>query len=399
MDTSWLKRYISLSEGTEIPDMFALWCGLSGISASLGRSVHLNMGTYKIYPNMFIILVAGSGRCRKSTSIGQIENLLAKMSPRPNIIAQKITPEALIEAVCDGRVTEKKATVIQIEGSPKVSPINEGFVVVDELSNFLNKKSYEQGLAALLISLYDCKDSFEYRTKGRGKEELKGTCLGLLGGSTIEWIREAVPADAIGGGLTSRMLFIYVKEPPPPQAWTTSDPANDSLRCELARELNRIAQSSGEMTLDPDAKAYYIDSYNTFYTGSPFFANKYLAGYASRRAVHMLKLSMLFSMAESSTMTINLRHIDAAQGLLEDTEKNMVEVMSLITASDAGTKIDSVIIYIKKKRTVSRSQLQRHFQRMFHFQELDTIVRTLIATKQVRLITNGTDATFHYQQD
>ena len=98
-------------------------------------------------------------------------------------------------------------------------------------------------------------------------------------------------------------------------------------------------------------------------------------------------------------MTINLRHIDAAQAILVETEQNMVEVMSLITASDAGTKIDSVIIYIKKKRTVSRSQLQRHFQRMFHFQELDNIVRTLIATKQVRLITNGTDATFHYQQD
>ena len=382
MNKSWLKDYMSLSLGTEIPDMFALWCGLSGISASLGRSVWLDMGTYKIYPNMFILIVAGSGRCRKSTAIDQLADLVSQMDPRLNMIAQKITPEALIEAMCDGTKGSLKA--------------NEGFVCVDELSNFLNKKSYEQGLAALMISLYDCKNTFEYRTKGRGKEELRKTCLGLLGGSTIEWIREAIPIDAIGGGLTSRILFVYVKNPPPPQAWTEKHPDDDSTKRMLVNDLNRMSLAKGPMTLDEEAKEFYIKTYDDFYLNSPFFNNKFLSGYASRRAVHMMKLSMLFSIAESSQMVVTFQHLDQALEILKNAEGNMVEVLSLITATDAGSKVDAVLEYIKKKGTVSRSDLQRHFQRQYPFRELDEIIKTIILSRQVTLKTTGQQALFHY---
>jgi len=333
------------------------------------------MGTYRIYPNMFVVLVAGSGRCRKSTSIGQIEKLFPGMENKPNIIAQKITPEALIEAMRDKKDDEITA--------------HQGFVVVDELSNFLNKRTYEQGLAALLISLYDCKESFEYRTKGRGKEELKHTCLGLLGGSTIEWIREAVPTDAIGGGLTSRILFIYVKNPPPPQAWTESNPENDGIRSELIIGLDKIASLQGQMELSPEAKEFYITQYNDFYDNSSFYENKYLSGYASRRHVHMIKLAILFSVAETDKMIIELRHIEQAYGLLLDAENHMVEVLSLITSTETGSKIELVRAFIRKRGECKVSDLQRHFSRQMNSRELGELTHTLISSGEIRFQVDG----------
>ena len=385
MIVSWLKRYMELSKGTEIPDMFALWCGLSGISAALGRNVYVDMGTYTIYPNMFVVLVAGSGKCRKSTSIGQVEMLLAKMTPRPNIIAQKITPEALIVAL--------KHT----KGDKVLCEVSEGFVVVDELSTFLNKKTYEMGLASLMISMYDCKDDFAYHTRGRGVERVENCCLGLLGGSTIEWIKEAIPADAIGGGLTSRILFIYVKVPPPPIAWTSTNPEHEALKLELIHGLNRMVNSQGEMVFSPEARGFYEKTYNEFYNNSSFFHNRYLGGYASRRHVHMIKLGMLFSIAEGDKLVIEGSHLDKALELLITAEGNMVEVLALITATDSGSKVEMIRSYIKSKGDLDRSLLQRHFQRQMNWKELDLVIQTLIQSGQIVARTDGQKCVFHYR--
>ena len=132
-----MRDFVLLCKGTEIPDIFALWCGIAGISCVLGRRLWIDMGTYTIYPNLYVVLVAGSGRCRKSTVVNMIEKLIFQLDPRPNLISQKITPEALIDALKVTEVTEKKIFVRQT---------SEGFVIIDELSTFLNRKTYELSL-------------------------------------------------------------------------------------------------------------------------------------------------------------------------------------------------------------------------------------------------------------
>lgn len=375
----WLRDFVSLSENTEVPDMFALWTGMSGLSLCLGRRCWLDMGTYKIYPNMFIVLVAGSGRCRKSTSIGILESLIYNLDPRPNIISQKITPEAFIEAMKDGPTDPRRVLVETCEG----------FVVVDELSNFLNKKTYEAGLASLLISLYDCKPLFEYRTKIRGVEKIENACLGMLGGSTIEWIQDAIPIGAVGGGLTSRMIFIYEKTPKPPVAWTQNRHDHHEVCKRLIEGLQRVWRLSGPMTLTPEAKDYYCEVYDHFYKGSVFFENKFLSGYASRRHVHMLKLGMVFSAAEGDTLIVDKGHLFAAVGLLEATEQNMEEVLSLITASGTGTTVQVVETKIRKLKRISRASLIKSFSHQMSAKEMDEIIRTLVHSGAIREFADG----------
>jgi len=222
-----LRDYLDLVKDTEVPESFAFWCGVAGVSAVLGRRVFLDMGIYRIYPNMFIVLVAGSGKCRKSTAIGMMEDMIWMLTDKPNVISQKITPEALLEALQTG------------------GPSSEGFIIVDEPSTFLNKKTYESGLAPLLISMYDCKEHFEYRTKSRGIEVISNSALGLLGGSTVDWIRNAIPEDAIGGGLTSRILFVYQKKPKGPQAFTQVSEEQKVLTKSLLNRLQGMCLLKG----------------------------------------------------------------------------------------------------------------------------------------------------------
>ena len=95
----FLRDYVTYNEGTEIPSTFALWCGLAGVSAALGRRVWIDMGPFTIFPNLYVVLVAPSARNRKSTAIGLIENMLREVRPKINIIAQSITPQAMIDAL------------------------------------------------------------------------------------------------------------------------------------------------------------------------------------------------------------------------------------------------------------------------------------------------------------
>lgn len=378
--TEWLRDFVSLTKDTEVPEMFAMWTGASTLALCLGRRVWIDMGVYKVYPNMLVVLVAGSGRCRKSTAIGVMENLIYSLKPRPKIISQKITPEALIEAM----VEQPK------DSAHVLSETCEGYVVVDELSNFLNRKTYEAGLASLLISLYDCKDLFEYRTKGRGVEKITNSCIGLLGGSTIEWIQDAIPVGAVGGGLTSRIIFVYQREPGKPKAWTEVTPEVIETKKRLVQGLQRIRRLAGPAVLTSDAREYYEEEYNHFYKHK-FFDNRYLAGYASRRHVHMLKLglSLSASVCTGGKLIIEYGHLHAATGLLEACEAHMEDVLRLITATEGGSLIKLVEQRIRKARKIKRSALMRTLSNRISARDLDEIIRTLMSSNAITETSDG----------
>lgn len=395
-DQNYLQKYLSLNKGTEIPDVFALWCGLSAVSIVLGRSVWLDMGTYVIYPNLFVVLVAGSGRCRKSTAIKIAERLVVQLEPPPKLIAQRITPEALIKALQPKGPEEKGSK----EPTKILSGSAVGYVIVDELANFLNRKTYEGGLCSLLIPLYDCNAAYEYHTIGRGVERLENTCLGLLGASTIDWIRNAIPPDAIGAGLTSRILFVYVESPPPPVAITSFSDEKHALVYELVKDLQRIQAYKGEVKLTEDAWLFYRTTYEDFYENSELYAMPMLQGYASRRHVHWLKAAILLaasdgSETESGRLLVEHRHLDGALALLETCEKTLPQVISLIAASERGVLLEEVYTRIAGSGKISRKALTKSMQHKLDIRGLGDILQSLRSSERIGM-SSGKGGVFYW---
>lgn len=378
-EENFLEGYFRFNQGTEIPDMFAMWCGIAGISAALGRSSFLRMGPFHVYPNQFIVLVASSGKCRKSSAINQIEDVLRMLSPMPNLIAQKLSPEALIQSM--RQIETKDMTKLLAEE-------NTGFVIADELSTFLNKKTYEAGLASLLISLYDCKDNFKYRTIARGTEEVNKACLGMLAGSTIDWIRSGVPEEAVGGGLTSRIIFVYVDKPAPPVPFPLFTPEHLALKDRLVRQLQKIAAIQGEFLMTERALKIFKDEYMEFRekTGTEFYNEKTLEGYASRRANHLLKVAMAFCAADNTDRIVKDNHLLGAKDLLVQNEKHLKLVLSLITSSDRGSDVNAVKTVIARHGRISRSDLMRIMSHKMQSRELNEIIDTLILSGDIETV-------------
>ena len=347
-DITFLEDYANLNSNTEIPGIFALWAGLAGLSCALGRRVWLDMGIYTIFPNLYVCFVATSGRCRKSTSINLIEKLLSQLNPPPNLIAQKLTPEALIDALKVIQTNDNKLFL-------KESCV--GFVIADELSTFLNRRTYEIGLGTLLIPLFDCKSSFTYHTRGRGKEILVDSCLGILAGTTIDNLKESIPKAAIGEGLTSRFIFVYCADVAKPVAITkTSKDQGKSMERAL-KFLQKVLLLEGKVSMTQDAWDYYEENYNYFYIHSPLYDIATLSGYASRRHTHLLKLAILFAISNRLTINVEKNDIISADNFLTLSEKSMPMMLNIITSSETGLLLEEVYGYIKKAKIISRRKL------------------------------------------
>jgi len=64
----WLSSYLEYTSGQESPRNFHFWTGLSILGGALRRNVVLDRVYYKLFPNLYVILVAASAACKKKCS-------------------------------------------------------------------------------------------------------------------------------------------------------------------------------------------------------------------------------------------------------------------------------------------------------------------------------------------
>jgi hypothetical protein len=298
-----------------------------------------------------------------------------------------MSPEALIEAL---------QTVEVDNNNTFLKKSCEGFAIVDELVNFLNKKAYENGMATILTSFFDCKDVFEYKTKSRGTELLKDICFGILGGTTLDLIRKAIPQDSVGAGLTSRIIFVYTESRPVPVSRCILTEEQKRIKSSIVEGLSTVAQYSGEVIVSEEAWKFFDERYNYLFEHSDFYNNPLLRGYASRRHNHLLSTAICLSAAELKPPRMNVEkyHIEGADMLLNELEKGMPEVLSLIAANDKGDIRKEVLDYIVKNKRVSRSALLSFFTHKVDSFELSQITTTLIQARKIKTSMTGSDIVY-----
>jgi hypothetical protein len=147
---------------------------------------------------MYIVLVAPSGKARKGTAMSPGLEILEDLNI--HLAAESITREALIRELrtATTTVTNDDGTIEFHSSLTIYSP---------ELVVFLGHNNPQ--LLSDLTDWYDCRRKWTYRTKTQGTDEIHGVWVNLIGATTPELLQSALPLDAIGGGLTSRMVFVF----------------------------------------------------------------------------------------------------------------------------------------------------------------------------------------------
>ena len=188
-----------------------------------------------------------------------------------------------------------------------------------------------------------------------------------MGGTAPNWIQSMIPQEALGGGFTSRIIFIVeeVKRKIIPKYIPTQEELE--MQEVLQRDLERISQLAGEITFTEDAEKLYIDWYidqdKKLSAGLPAVPDTRFACYCERRATHLQKLMILCSASRCDDLKISAADFNRALSLLHMAEINMPKTFGGLGKSRMSDETDAVMSYIKSVRTTTRKILLQKFYR------------------------------------
>jgi hypothetical protein len=362
---NWLDEYMHLTENTEPPVLFRLWTGISTIAAVLQRKC---WGEWEgnIYPNLYVVLVGPSG-CRKGTAMRPSFRMLKKIGIK--MAAEAITREALIRELKGAAAQDVEAETLYMHASLTIYS--------QELTVFLGYQN--MALIGDLTDWFDCRDQWTYRTKNMGTDDIDGVWVNLIGATTPDALRTALPDDAIGIGLTSRMILVYAdkKAKRIPEAVMTQDERD--LEDLLYQDLEIIHLMKGEFKRTREYVQKYVSWYEEEDETPPehLKKDKFFAGYCERRSLHLRKLSMICSAARSSEMILTGEDFDRALLYLRQTEKMMPEVYSGRGKSKFSEIIQNIARIIAARKVVYYQELLELYYKDLDRMELDRIVQTL----------------------
>jgi len=380
-----INGFCAFTKNTEIPTIFSLWAAISGISAALGRDCFVERGYLTTYPNLYIVLVAGSAACKKSSAIMLTDAIIGKLKQKVHVLSQKMTTEALIGSLSG--MTAKDSTLILDEAC--------GILIVDELSTLIDKNAFKTGMISLLTKLYDCKD-FPYETRGRGIELIKNPCVSIFGGSTLHWIKASIPQEAIGGGFTSRVIFVYKDKNEKMEDWPELSDENRKLYSDIIHDLDEIAKMRGGFGVTKEARELFKSEYYNFRTNSPLITNVNLAGYAGRRDTTLLKLCMVVSAAASDERVITANDMTMAIKALKLVENDMPKILQVISSEFVGDVCEQVLVLIMNSGGLPRQQLIKAMKHRLTVRQLDVVVETLVEEGVVKSVRDGSQVTYTF---
>lgn len=359
-------EYASFSEA---PKHMHFWTAVSTLAGALRRRVWLDMAYFRWHPNFYIILVAPPGIVSKSTTAGIGMSLLKKV-PDIKFGPDVVTWQALVTGFAE--------STMSFEYQGEFHAMSAITIESSEFGNLLDPQNKE--MVDLLVSLWDGKPgAFEKKTKGSGCDTVENPWINLIACTTPAWIAGNFPEYMIGGGFTSRCVFVYADKKAKLVAYPTDiTPTNlREIGQKLVDDLCQISMMAGQYELDDNAKAWGRAWYEAHYAAKHLHLDdERFGGYLARKQTHIHKLAMILAAAESDALTITAEHLAVADQMVTDLEPDMQFVFSKIGKSEDAIYAERLIWYVTKREGCEYREAYRfvhtHFPKMRDFEDVIT---------------------------
>lgn len=374
---NWIKSYMSYSSYAEAPAKMHFWVAVSTIAGALRRRVWIDQGYFQWTPNFYIIFVAPPGIVSKSTTLS-IGMKLLKSIEGIKFGPDAVTWQALTQALADA-----KEDILMTGG--EYHPMSCITIASSEFGTFLNPNDRE--MVDVLVSLWDGQlGVWEKKTKTQGSDRIENPWINIAACTTPGWIAGNFPEYLIGGGFTSRCIFVYADKKRHLVAYPSASipPEFLQLQQDLIRDLEAISLLKGPFVLSPEAIAWgeqwYTDHYND---PNRALNNNRFAGYLARKQTHIHKLAMVLSASYKDDLIITKQDLQEATLIVTALESDMPQVFDLIGVQGQAKFSQEVVMLVKSHGSISQADLFRLCFKTMSWQDFQNACIAGINSKQI----------------
>lgn len=374
---SWFEGYEAYTFNTEAPTAFHWWTAVSTIAGALQRKVYVDQKTFDWVPNFYIVLVGPAGLVTKSTSLRMGEKLLRSVGKKIRFGSQSGSWQAMAKEIQDSK--------LQIQGGIMSCPIS---YFVSEFGTFFDPQNREQ--VDFFVDSWDAqKTGFTRSTISGGQVEIQCPCVNILAATTPTWIKENFTATMVGGGFASRLIFVRGNAKRKLIAYPGLEQTDENflkLQAKLVSDLKQISELEGPIELTAEAVEWGKAWYNHHYTAKRQLSGERFDGYYSRKQTHMHKLAAILSVAEGSSMRIEMRHLLEANDRLLLVEKDLASVIDNVTSKQISTAHKREIMsVIRSEGGIDRDELYGQLYQMMSGPDFDKALSDLVKARQITI--------------
>lgn len=351
----WLDGYVHHQRYSEAPLSFHFWAGVATVAGALRRRAWVDQLHFDWTPNMYIVFVAPAGIATKSTTMRSGLGLLERV-PGIKFGPKSMSWQALIQ-------TFKRATEhVKIDGFEKAIQMSCLTVGVSELGTFLDPSNRE--LVDFLTDMWDGqREPFRRETKGDGEIVIPRPWLNLIACTTPAWLKDRFPEVLVGGGLTSRIIFVYADKKRQYVAYP-AEQIRDATEYQqeedaLLHDLIEISKIQGPYKIAPEAIDFGKSWYHSHTNGGlpPHLRSGRFDGYVSRKQAHVHKLAIILAATKRDERIITREDLELAEKHITDLEPDMLQVFNSIGVSDQAQVTDNVMKLVRNHGTIVASKL------------------------------------------
>lgn len=377
---NWLQGFIDFASYAEAPKHMYFWTGVSTIAGVLRRRAWIDEKSFKWFPNFYIILVAPPGIVSKSTTAGIGMDLLRQV-PGVKFGPEIVTWQALAGSFVNAAETFEYQGLHHTQSALTIES--------SEFGNLLNPQDKE--MVDVLVTLWDGK-GLKKETKHSGNDEIVNPWINLIACTTPAWIAGNFPEYLIGGGLTSRMVFVYAERKEKYVAYLHKavPPDYAETKAKLIADLEQIAINCvGEYRLTPEAEAWGEAWYKQHYSGPrpKSLDDDRFGGYFARKQTHIHKLAMVLAAATRDDLVITADDLQLADTMVTDLEPDMAQVFSKIGKTEDSYHMDRLLSFIRRHGEIPFTEVFRFSHSQFpSAREFEDVFRGLVSAGYVKVV-------------
>lgn len=384
---NWLTSFTEYSSHGEAPSNMLFWTGVSTVAGALGRKVWIDQHYFQWVPNFYIILVAKPGIISKSTT-ASIGMKLLKEIPDTRFGPDVVTWPALVQAMAESRQQYLDPDTGEYVDMCAMT------ISSSEFGNLFNPQDRE--MVDIFVSLWDGQTgTFEKRTKTNGTDLIINPWINVIAATTPSWIVGNVPEYMIGGGFTSRAIFVYGEEKRQlvPYPILAIDDEMLQLREDLVHDLEAISMLAGQMKLTKEAiewgSMWYADHWGRPEQHAHLDQNQF-GGYLARKQTHIHKLAMVLSAAQGNSREITAKHLQDAALIITGTEKDSKKIFGSIGLSKSSKLQALIVDMVTSLGKVSKEELFRRLFKEGNKQEFEQALISAVTARYVKVLQSGT---------